>query len=77
MSFLAEFVDGGVGCMRDDCRIQDGGGMQTMAYYPPVYNAQGVNINPDMNVTTYNRRCTTCGKSWTESMQNGVRISQS
>lgn len=72
---LAEFIDGGLGCMRDDCMItEDGPGMTTMAYYPPVYNKQGVNTNPDMNITTYPRRCLACGKSWTEQWQNGTRI---
>ena len=74
--FLAEFVDGGSGCMRDDCMItEDGPGMSTMAYYPPIYNKQGINTNPDMNTTTHPRRCLSCGKSWTESYQNGIRIS--
>lgn len=75
--FLAEFVDGGPGCSRDDCAItSDGPGSVTMAYYPPVYNAQGVNINPDMNITTTPQRCLSCGKKWTEQWQNGIRISK-
>lgn len=74
--FLAEFVDGGTGCSRDDCMITENGpSMSTMAYYPPVYNKQGVNTNPDMNTTTHPRRCLSCGKTWTESYQNGTRIS--
>ena len=73
--FLAEFTDGGPGCSRDDCMIMDGGGTSTCAYYPPIINAQGVNVNPDMNIRTYNRRCNSCGKSWTEQWQNGTKIS--
>ena len=74
--FLAEFVDGGAGCSRDDCLItEDGPSMTTCAYYPPVYNKQGVNVNPDMNITTRPCRCLSCGKSWTERWQNGTRLS--
>ncbi len=75
-TLLAEYVDGGSGCVRDDCMITETGpGMTTMAHYPPVYNKQGINMNPDMNITTQQRRCLSCGKSWTESYQNGARIS--
>ena len=74
--FLAEFVDGGEGCMRDDCMITENGpSMSTAAYYPPVYNKQGINVNPDMNITTHHRRCLSCGKTWTESYQNDIRLS--
>lgn len=75
MTFLSEFVDGGPGCGRDDCMIQDQGGSSTMTYYPPIYNAKGQNINPDKNIFYYNRRCLSCGKAWTEAHQNGVRHS--
>lgn len=71
-TFLSEFVDGGQGCMRDDCLITENGpSSTTCAYYPPIYNKQGVNVNPDMNTTTRSRRCLSCGKTWTESTQNG------
>lgn len=74
--FLAEFVDGGDGCSRDDCLITENGpSMTTCVYYPPVYNKQGVNVNPDMNVTRHQRRCLSCGKTWTEGWQNGIRTS--
>ncbi len=69
--FLSEFVDGGPGCSRDDCRIQHGASTTTAAYYPPVYDKHGNNLNPDMNTTTTNKRCLSCGKSWNESYQNG------
>lgn len=75
MNKLNEFIDGGPGCMRDDCMIQEGPGYSTCAYYPPVYDKQGVNINPDMNVHTYSKRCLSCGKGWSESYQNGIKIS--
>lgn len=75
VKFLSEFVDGGPGCSRDDCIIQDEGSASTATYYPPVYNAQGVNINPDMNITSHHRRCLSCGKGWTERWQNGTRLS--
>jgi hypothetical protein len=72
---LAEFVDGGPGCSRDDCMVTESGGNTTLAYYPPIINAQGVNVNPDKNKTHYDKRCLSCGKSWTETWQNGTRLS--
>lgn len=75
-TFLAEYVDGGPGCSRDDCRLTPNGPeTTTMAYYPSVWDKQGNNLNPDMNTTSKNLRCLTCGKSWTEQWQNGIRIS--
>lgn len=74
MRFISEFVDGGPGCSRDDCMIQGEGGSTTCTYYPPIINAQGVNVNPDMNITSYHKRCLSCGKSWTERWQNGTRL---
>lgn len=72
--FLAEYVDGGPGCMRDDCRMTlNGVEMTTMAHYPPTWDKNGNNLNPDMNTTTRPVRCTSCGKSWTETWQNGIR----
>ena len=75
MTFLSEFIDGGPHCMRDDCMITENGTHTTSAYFPPVYDAQGRNTNPDMNKTFVRRRCLSCGKAWEEVWQNGVRIS--
>lgn len=75
-TFIAEFIDGGPRCMRDDCMIQhNGAGQQTLGHFPPTYDNQGNNINPDMNITTQPMRCLSCGKSWVERWQNGIRIS--
>lgn len=73
--FISEVVEGGPGCTRGDCMILDGGGHTTAAYYPPIYNAKGQNINPNMNITFSNRMCKTCNRSWTEEWQNGSRLS--
>jgi hypothetical protein len=49
------------------CRISaNGPGMTTCAYYPPIYDGYGNNINPDRNITTSPMRCATCGKEWIE-----------
>lgn len=50
-----------------DCRFSDFGGMTTLAYYPPVYDKHGNNINPDRNVTTGHMKCLTCGTEWSYS----------
>lgn len=36
----------------------------TAMYFPPVYK-NGVNINPDRNITTYVCTCYECGKNFT------------
>jgi hypothetical protein len=38
--------------------------MTTLAYYPPIYDGHGNNLNPDMNKTYNTLRCSTCGKEW-------------
>lgn len=48
----------------NDCRIQQGTASSTCAYYPPVYDGHGRNLNPDRNVTRYLESCSTCGRSW-------------
>lgn len=53
-----------------DCRFSTSFGMTTAMYYPPVYDKHGVNLNPDMNVTSTTVHCSVCGKSWTSSTQN-------
>lgn len=49
--------------------------MMTCAYYPPVFDENGVNTNPDRNVTTNTYACTKCGKSWSVATQYGVEPS--
>ena len=51
-------------CPRDDCMFLQGGGHTTLAYYPPIYDKNGVNTNPDRNTTTSTLKCLTCGKMW-------------
>lgn len=72
--FLSEFTDGGPGCSRDDCSIRIVSGSVTLAYYPPTFDKLGMNTNRDRNITTSNKRCTSCGKSWTEQWQGDQRI---
>lgn len=55
-----------------ECRFQeDGMSMTTCAYYPPVYDKHGNNINPDRNVTSGAIRCTVCERKWTYHRQLG------
>jgi hypothetical protein len=61
-SLLSEYVDGGPGCIRDDCDLRES------------FN----NVQLDSNVSMIEekvRRCVSCGKSWTEKYQNGAKIS--
>lgn len=75
-TFLAELIDGGPNCSRDDCMLQHNGcGTTTMSYYPPTCNKQGHEFNRDKNIITQPMRCLSCGKSWVERWQDGIRIS--
>ena len=63
-------------CPREDCRFCVGIEMTTSMYYPPVYDKQGNNINPDGNVTSGEMTCSTCNKKWKYSTQYGETIFQ-
>jgi hypothetical protein len=51
-------------CPREDCRFEIEPGVSTLAYYKPIYDKNGVNINPDMNNSTFNVYCGICNKAW-------------
>ena len=51
-------------CPREDCRFTYSGGTSTLVAYIPIYDKNGVNINPDANTTTFNVNCSSCGKMW-------------
>jgi hypothetical protein len=40
-------------------------------YYAPVYDKNGIDINPDANTTSGDCKCTTCGKAWGYSTRLG------
>lgn len=54
-----------------DCRFREGPGQTTLAYYAPIYDKNGNNLNPDGNITTNQIACTVCGKVWQVSTQYG------
>lgn len=58
-------------CQNDNCRFHPGMSMTTCAYYPPVYDKHGNNINPDRNLTSGSIKCSTCNKEWTYHTQLG------
>jgi hypothetical protein len=61
-SLLAEYVDGGPGCVRDDCDLRE--------------SFDKVQLDSDISMINEKvKRCVSCGKSWTEKYQNGARIS--
>lgn len=63
-------------CHREDCKFSRGMESTTLAYYPPIYDKNGININPDMNTSTFCISCITCGKIWKGTTQNGKTIYQ-
>lgn len=55
----------------NECRFQHMGCSSTLVAYPPIYDANGVNTNPDMNTTTFGVRCRTCGRHWIGKTRGG------
>ena len=55
-----------------ECIFSFGVSAITAAYYPLVYNKEGINMNPDMNTAYGEATCITCGKSWNYASQNGT-----
>jgi hypothetical protein len=54
-----------------ECRFTTGMSMTTAMYFPPVYDKNGENLNPDGNITSQSVMCNTCKKKWTASTQFG------
>lgn len=54
-----------------ECRFREYNHGTTCAYYPPVYDKHGNNINPDRNVTSGEIHCTVCERKWTYHRQLG------
>lgn len=53
-----------LGCKQDNCRFQVSTTGTTCAYYPPIYDKDGVNTNPDRNTTHGTIFCHTCKSTW-------------
>ena len=54
-----------------DCRFSYGMSSTTCMYFDPIYDKNGVNINPDGNITTGSVHCSTCNTSWHTHTQYG------
>ena len=54
-------------------KVQGGVGMSTCVDYPPIYDEEGNNTNPDMNTTTYNYKCLECKTWFSESFRGGQK----
>ena len=59
-------------CQREDCRFRVAVEMTSLAYYAPVYDKHGNNVNPDGNVTQGELVCDSCKKEWTFRKQYGT-----
>ena len=57
--------------LKEDCAFIQSPCSTTSAYYPPIYDKNGVNTNPDRNITTFAVECLTCGKMWKGKTQLG------
>lgn len=54
-----------------ECRYTFSPSSMTDAYFVPIYDKTGRNINPDGNTSTCTASCITCGKSWKATTQYG------
>lgn len=55
---------------QNDCRfVEVGPSMTTSMYFPPVYDKNGNNTNPDGNITSGTLSCRICNKTWSYSTQ--------
>ena len=61
-SLLAEYVDGGPGCVRDDCDVRE-------SFKKSLLNSDQIVLEERT------KKCLSCGKTWMENYQNGARIS--
>lgn len=60
---------------KKDCRISEiGAASTTCAYYPPTFDGNGNNINPDGNNTSGKISCSKCCRSWSYSTRYGKTI---
>ncbi len=57
---------------KNECRFRETSGMSTAMYYPPIYDARGVNLNPDMNSTSFSVSCSVCGRAWLAVLRGGI-----
>ncbi|HWY09831.1 MAG TPA: hypothetical protein VN026_00830 [Bacteroidia bacterium] len=51
-------------CKKPTIRTQSGMNTVTAMYYPPRYDENGNNINPDRNTRTSGWHCEGCGKDY-------------
>ena len=55
----------------NECRFTHGNTTSTSAYFAPVYDKHGNNLNPDGNIASSSVSCLTCGKKWHSTTQYG------
>lgn len=60
-----------VNCNKD-CMFTQGRSSTTLAYYAPIYDKNGVNVNPDRNTTYSDISCVTCSRKWKTQTTLGV-----
>lgn len=56
-------------CDKECVFIPSDCGTVTDMYFPPRYDKNGVNLNPDGNIFTSSISCQTCGKKWKSTTQ--------
>lgn len=60
-----ESIKGNIKCPNcGESYYMENGSRCTLMYFPPIYK-DGVNINPDRNITTTHCTCMACGKDFT------------
>ena len=59
----------------DGCFYKENYSVSTAMYYPPIFK-DGININPDKNVTTTYCQCLICGNSFDYQTKGGELINE-
>lgn len=68
---MTETVEGGPFCDRDDCIFVEKDKFTTISPYNQETDRYGNPVLNSKNVTTSTKHCLSCGKTWTQSVENG------
>ena len=60
---MSLFQNPNPGCA-GECRFEESARSTTLLYYTPIYDKNGVNVNPDANTSRWKVYCRACQKAW-------------
>lgn len=66
------FTNPNIGCSKNCQFMEIGPTTSTLAYYEPIYDKEGRNINPPSgNIVRGKTKCLTCNKQWHHETSSG------